>query len=151
MIGGIVTEAERIHIQIAHFLKTYRKLNGLTQEQLASLLDVSTTTICEYENTSAKNRIKSSLLALENIAKLDRSNITEFIYRLGTKNVDNAPWKRPLFNFYSNLSVKNQSNLLRVLKKQSHQDIDDSFELFIAITKLSKRSRDGLKAFMERL
>lgn len=138
-----MTDSERIHFQISHYLRTFRKVNNLTQDGLAHRLGLSKTTVCEYEDPIAANRIRNSLITLEKISNLSGSNISDFIGRLSDRKRNDSPWKKVLFGFFDHLTTRNQTRFISVLKGTSPDELNILLEAFI---KLSSLQEDKLKA-----
>lgn len=62
-------------IALAYCLKTARKKNGLTQEQLADLIGVDTRTIMNIENCNDKNPKLETLVKIFQFFKLDTNEV----------------------------------------------------------------------------
>jgi transcriptional regulator with XRE-family HTH domain len=146
-----LTDSQRIHIQIAHYLRTFRKVNNMNQDALAHRLGLSKTTICEYEDPKSENRIRNSLITLEKISNLSGSNISDFIGRLGDRNRIDSPWKKVLFSFFDNLTTRNQTKFISFLKKCHHDEINLLLEAFIKLAYLPNEKLETVTRLIDLL
>ena len=137
-------KARKTQKRFAHFLRGYRKRQGLTQKQLASQLGYTELHYRKLESESADNTVIKSFDTLGFFAKLQNMTTVDFTSYIEQKPIETRkelfPWEVALLSAFTNLDVETRMAFVHGLcgkTTETHlKKLKSTIDLAVEVNKL---------------
>lgn len=148
-------ESKKIQIQnqLRNHLKEYRKIHGISAEKASSMLGIEIATYRILEGKKPANRVISVLEYLDEIAKLNKMNLHDFISYLLIEG-ENEPkkkkrtgllkWESELLDKFKLITTPTRSQFISALKNKTKDEFKEILTCLVKITTLSDSKRKAL-------
>jgi transcriptional regulator with XRE-family HTH domain len=139
--------ATKIQERFAHYLRSYRLIKKITQDDLAKKLGLAGSLIPKLESKHPYPRLISSFLYLKSFADLENIRTNEFVSYLedGLSVSNQQDWASMLHRVLSKLRSQNQFEFIETIEKLS-ENMKKLNELIHAFNALAKLEEDDFVA-----
>lgn len=132
-------------LRINHFLKGYRKKNGLTQTDLAAKIKATKSTVSRIENGQDK-QVHEVLAMLERLGQLEGMDLGAFLVYLDGKTTPEHqstlfPWQVAVMNGLGQIKQSVRLDLVSEVMAKDVAHIESLVGMLIRINRLPKSSQ----------
>lgn len=141
--------------RITHYLRGYRKKNGLTQTELADKLGTTKSTVSRIENNQDK-QVTFVLELLENLGKLEKMDLGDFINYLDSNKVTGAqeslfPWQKEVLAALLDVKQSLRLDFVAEVVGKKKEVLEKRLELLVKLNRLSSSSLLVVESLVEEL